>query len=127
MSTDSTDSPATNNIHDPTIFQINGLLKIKLSQFKYFTFTVIGIALLWPWNCFLSASAYYGERFVNSPSLVKVYLDYDECFHNHPTAYNFTCHNDKQMSITTLECKLDFTLQYLCFCLWLSHVCLIDN
>ena len=73
MSTDSTDSPATNNIHDPTIFQINGLLKIKLSQFKYFTFTVIGIALLWPWNCFLSASAYYGERFVNSPSLVKVY------------------------------------------------------
>ncbi|ODQ77154.1 hypothetical protein BABINDRAFT_10308 [Babjeviella inositovora NRRL Y-12698] len=30
---------------------------------KYTTFLVCGIALLWPWNCFLSASAYYGERF----------------------------------------------------------------
>ena len=126
MSTDSTDSPATNNIHDPTIFQINGLLKIKLSQFKYFTFTVIGIALLWPWNCFLSASAYYGERFVNSPSLVKVYSSTMMSVSTiTSTAYNFTCHNDKQMSITTLECKLDFALQYLCFYSWLSHVCLI--
>ena len=59
--------------HDPTIFQVKGIITIRLSQLKYFTFTIIGIALLWPWNCFLSASAYYGERFVNSPSLTKVY------------------------------------------------------
>ena len=60
-------------IHDPIIFHIKGIVSIKLSQLKYFTFTIIGIALLWPWNCFLSASAYYGERFINSPSLTKVY------------------------------------------------------
>ncbi|RCK59454.1 Nucleoside transporter FUN26 [Candida viswanathii] len=60
-------------VHDPTIFRIKGIFSIKLSQLKYFTFTVIGIALLWPWNCFLSASEYYGERFINSPSLIKVY------------------------------------------------------
>lgn len=59
--------------HDPTIFQVKGIITIRLSQLKYFTFTIIGIALLWPWNCFLSASAYHGERFVNSPSLTKVY------------------------------------------------------
>lgn len=43
------------------------------SQLKYLTFTVIGVSLLWPWNCFLSASAYYGERFASSPRLAKTY------------------------------------------------------
>ena len=60
-------------MHDPTVFQINHRFKIKLSQLKYFTFTIIGIALLWPWNCFLSASAFYSERFEHSPQLVKIY------------------------------------------------------
>lgn len=59
-------------IHDPVVFRA-GPVKVSLSQLKYVTFTVIGIALLWPWNCFLSASAYYGDRFVHSPSLVKMY------------------------------------------------------
>lgn len=59
-------------VHDPVIFKA-GPVKVSLSQLKYFTFTVIGVALLWPWNCFLSASAYYGDRFVHSPSLVKMY------------------------------------------------------
>ncbi|EMG47514.1 FUN26 Nucleoside transporter FUN26 [Candida maltosa Xu316] len=67
------DNNDVESIHDPTIFRIKGLFSLKLSQLKYFTFTIIGIALLWPWNCFLSASAYYAERFVNSPSLIKVY------------------------------------------------------
>lgn len=31
------------------------------------------MALLWPWNCFLSASGYYGDRFSGSPGLVRVY------------------------------------------------------
>lgn len=59
-------------VHDPVVFQA-GPVKVSLSQLKYFTFTVIGVALLWPWNCFLSASAYYGDRFTHSPSLVKMY------------------------------------------------------
>ncbi|KAI5962718.1 hypothetical protein KGF57_001452 [Candida theae] len=58
---------------EPTVLQVDGVFTLKLSSLKYFSFVVIGIALLWPWNCFLSASAYYGLRFVNSPSLSKVY------------------------------------------------------
>lgn len=58
--------------HNPVVLRA-GPLKITLSQLKYFTFTMIGIALLWPWNCFLSASAYYGDRFVHTKPLVKVY------------------------------------------------------
>lgn len=57
---------------DPTILAI-GPIKFTLSQLQYITFTLIGVALLWPWNCFLSASAYYGERFFHTPSLVKIY------------------------------------------------------
>lgn len=64
-----TESPT---LYDPIIFEINRKFKIKLSQLKYFTFTLIGVALLWPWNCFLSASAYYADRFAHSPTLVKV-------------------------------------------------------
>lgn len=60
------------NIHDPVVLRA-GPVKISLSQLKYSTFTIIGIALLWPWNCFLSASAYYGDRFIHSPNLVKMY------------------------------------------------------
>lgn len=59
-------------IHDPVVVRA-GPVKISLSQLKYSTFTIIGIALLWPWNCFLSASAYYGDRFIHSPNLVKMY------------------------------------------------------
>lgn len=58
--------------HDPIVVQISKY-SLTLSQLRYFTFTLIGIALLWPWNCFLSASAYYGERFAHSTSLIKIY------------------------------------------------------
>lgn len=58
--------------HDPIVLQISKY-SLTLSQLRYFTFTLIGIALLWPWNCFLSASAYYGERFAHSTSLIKIY------------------------------------------------------
>ncbi|ODV77734.1 uncharacterized protein CANTADRAFT_7232 [Suhomyces tanzawaensis NRRL Y-17324] len=56
--------------YDPIVLKTGS---VRLSQLKYFTFSLVGIALLWPFNCFLSASAYYGERFAHSPSLVKVY------------------------------------------------------
>ncbi|KAI5955334.1 hypothetical protein KGF54_001895 [Candida jiufengensis] len=59
--------------NDPIVLKLSSLIEIRLSQLKYFTFLIIGIALLWPWNCFLSASAYYGTRFINSPSLIKIY------------------------------------------------------
>ncbi|KAI5952064.1 hypothetical protein CANMA_005143 [Candida margitis] len=59
--------------HEPVVLKLQGFFTLTLSQLKYFTFVIIGIAILWPWNCFLSASAYYGLRFVGSPSLSKVY------------------------------------------------------
>lgn len=58
--------------HNPVVLSV-GPFKCTLSQLRYFTFTMIGIALLWPWNCFLSASAYYGDRFVHTKLLVKIY------------------------------------------------------
>lgn len=63
----------SHSVHDPVVFRINAKLKVTLSQLKYFTFTIIGVALLWPWNCFLSASAYYGDRFTHTPPLIKIY------------------------------------------------------
>lgn len=50
-----------------------GKFSISRSQLKYITFSTIGVSLLWPWNCFLSASAYYGERFAATPNLGKTY------------------------------------------------------
>lgn len=60
-------------IYDPIVFRVTPKIHFKLSQLKYVTFTMIGIALLWPWNCFLSASEYYAERFSDTPGLIKVY------------------------------------------------------
>ncbi|EGW30691.1 uncharacterized protein SPAPADRAFT_62558, partial [Spathaspora passalidarum NRRL Y-27907] len=71
-STESQLETSTTHQHDPIIFRL-GKLHLRLSSLKYFTFTIIGIALLWPWNAFLSASAYYAERFGHSPSLIKIY------------------------------------------------------
>ncbi|KAM9894998.1 hypothetical protein OXX79_008351 [Metschnikowia pulcherrima] len=62
-------SPAS---HDPVLWRVSNI-SVTLSQLQYVTFTMIGVALLWPWNCFLSASAYYGERFSHTPSLMKTY------------------------------------------------------
>lgn len=56
---------------DP-IFSL-GPCSLTLSRLRYCTFTIIGITLLWPWNCFLSASAYYGQRLAHTPSFVKIY------------------------------------------------------
>ncbi|CAH6721756.1 nucleoside transporter Fun26p [[Candida] jaroonii] len=64
---------STTVVNDPVVLRITSSIQITLSQLRYFTFTLVGIALLWPWNCFLSASAYYGERFANSTSLIKIY------------------------------------------------------
>lgn len=61
------------SIYDPVVIRITSTIKFTLSQLSYCTFMLIGVALLWPWNCFLSASAYYSERFANSVELVKVY------------------------------------------------------
>ncbi|EDK46101.1 conserved hypothetical protein [Lodderomyces elongisporus NRRL YB-4239] len=58
---------------DPVLFQVKGFYKVHSSQLRYFTYTIIGVALLWPWNSFLSASAFYALRFNKSPSLVSIY------------------------------------------------------
>lgn len=59
-------------VHDPVVARA-GKFVFTLAQLQYVTFTVIGVGLLWPWNCYLSASAYYGERFLHSPKLMKTY------------------------------------------------------
>lgn len=43
----------------------------RLSPFslEYITFLVIGASYLWPWNCLLSASAYFRSRLVDHPFL----------------------------------------------------------
>ncbi|KAK6456675.1 nucleoside transporter-domain-containing protein [Scheffersomyces xylosifermentans] len=61
------------SVYDPVVLKLSKRLKIRYSQLKYVTFTIIGIALLWPWNAFLSASAYYADRFGHSPGLIKIY------------------------------------------------------
>lgn len=71
-STDS-ETPLPRENYDPVVLKISSNIKLKLSQLRYITFSLIGIALLWPWNAFLSASAYYGERFSHSLTLVKIY------------------------------------------------------
>lgn len=58
--------------YDPVVWRF-ARVQLSLSQLQYATFTLIGIALLWPWNCYLSALAYYGDRFLHSPALVKIY------------------------------------------------------
>lgn len=63
---------SSSSLHDPVVLRA-GPLSCHLSQLQYFTYTVIGVALLWPWNCFLLASAYYGDRLAHQPSLVKTY------------------------------------------------------
>ncbi|GMM38491.1 nucleoside transmembrane transporter [Saccharomycopsis crataegensis] len=49
--------------------------QLTLHQLQYLTFVLIGVALLWPWNCFLSASEYYTTRFTktNGESYARIY------------------------------------------------------
>lgn len=63
---------------------------VTLSQLKYITFVMMGIALLWPWNCFLSASEYFRERFSDSPKLADNYSSTMMSISTiSSTAYNF--------------------------------------
>lgn len=48
-------------------------IPIRLSTIKYTTFLLSGIASLWPWNCFLSASDYFQDRFKSNPILSNNY------------------------------------------------------
>lgn len=60
-------------MNDPILVQA-GLVQLTLSQVRYATYMIVGVSLLWPWNCFLSASAYYAERFAHTPSLIRLLL-----------------------------------------------------
>ncbi|CAN3358208.1 nucleoside transporter Fun26p [Diutina catenulata] len=62
-----------NDVEDPMVLRVGSLYRVRLSQLRYFTYSVIGVGLLWPWNCFLSASGFYGDRFMSTPTLVKTY------------------------------------------------------
>ncbi|EJS44860.1 fun26p [Saccharomyces arboricola H-6] len=44
-------------------------LKKKLKNFSYITFFTIGIGLLWPWNCILSASQYFKHDIFKDTSI----------------------------------------------------------
>ncbi|CCH45268.1 Equilibrative nucleoside transporter 3 [Wickerhamomyces ciferrii] len=41
----------------------DGRFQLSLAQLRYFTFLSIDISILWPWNCFLSASVYFIKKF----------------------------------------------------------------
>ncbi|KAF3993580.1 hypothetical protein FT663_00250 [Candidozyma haemuli var. vulneris] len=66
-------SPSPRAAHDPVVFRLSSSVQLHLSSLTYAAYTSIGIALLWPWNCYLSASAYYGDRFSDTPGLSKAY------------------------------------------------------
>ncbi|KAH3672841.1 hypothetical protein WICMUC_004063 [Wickerhamomyces mucosus] len=57
---------------DITLFQFHSI-SLNLSDFNYITYLAVGISLLWPWNCFLSASEYFMYKFSDSPSLSNNY------------------------------------------------------
>jgi solute carrier family 29 (equilibrative nucleoside transporter), member 1/2/3 len=60
--------------HDGAIvFRVFGRLPVTLTTVKYATFLLAGVASLWPWNCFLSASDYFQDRFASSPKLADNY------------------------------------------------------
>ncbi|KAK9365482.1 nucleoside transporter-domain-containing protein [Lipomyces kononenkoae] len=44
-------------------------IKDGYDSVDYLSFVLVGIAMLWPWNCFLSAAAYFQERFKSSEFL----------------------------------------------------------
>ncbi|SCU82068.1 LAFA_0C08878g1_1 [Lachancea sp. 'fantastica'] len=53
----------------------NGSLSEKLRDISYLTFLLIGVALLWPWNAFLSASLYFQhDVFHDSTVYAKIYI-----------------------------------------------------
>lgn len=57
---------------DKIVFEMFGI-RLRLSQLKYISFMITGVALLWPWNCYLSASEYFTERFVLDSKLSNSY------------------------------------------------------
>lgn len=63
----------TQNVLDPVVFRLTSTKQLHLSLLTYAAYMMVGIALLWPWNCYLSASSYYGDRFSDNPTLSKAY------------------------------------------------------
>ncbi|KAK9237221.1 nucleoside transporter-domain-containing protein [Lipomyces kononenkoae] len=57
-------SPEVSEVSDSDIG-----IKDRYDSIDYLSFVLIGIAMLWPWNCFLSAAAYFQERFKSSQFL----------------------------------------------------------
>ncbi|ANZ77379.1 BA75_05004T0 [Komagataella pastoris] len=41
---------------------LTGWFSLTVGQLQYAAFMAVGIALLWPWNCFLSASDFFADR-----------------------------------------------------------------
>ncbi|SCU84756.1 LANO_0C02300g1_1 [Lachancea nothofagi CBS 11611] len=53
----------------------NASLFDKMKNLSYVTFMLIGIALLWPWNCFLSASLYFQHDVFHDDTIyAKIYI-----------------------------------------------------
>ncbi|CDR43208.1 CYFA0S11e01530g1_1 [Cyberlindnera fabianii] len=50
-----------------------GRITLTVTQLRYSSFLLLGVALLWPWNCFLSASGYFIAKFGADSPLGKNY------------------------------------------------------
>lgn len=48
----------------------NEFTKVQDNPRDYWTFLVIGLSYLWPWNCFLAATAFFNHRFENHQLLI---------------------------------------------------------
>lgn len=59
--------------NDDQIVVSKGFVVLRLSHIKYVTFLLSGMASLWPWNCFLSASNYFQDKFQAYPNLSSNY------------------------------------------------------
>ncbi|KAK6543910.1 hypothetical protein TWF694_000629 [Orbilia ellipsospora] len=44
-----------------------------ISLFDYVVFLVLGVAMLWAWNCFLAAAAYFQMRFRNNKAILDTF------------------------------------------------------
>lgn len=59
-------------VDDKLLLELHGFT-LTLSQLRYISFMCVGVALLWPWNCFLSASGYFISKFGADSPLGKNY------------------------------------------------------
>lgn len=104
-------------------------LDVTLSAVKYTTFLFCGIASLWPWNCFLSASDYFQDKLISKPVLSNNYSSTMMTIFTLTSAiFNFYLSRNQQKGVDYLNrLKLGNWLQITIFAILTSSVLIIPN